>query len=383
MNRRPRFWLVSLILIYLAACQSGPGANPERNPTSPSPSPVVQSNPIPFQASPTPEILQTQASATLTIPDTPTPPPTVTATLDALPLFFPTPDETAATEENRPPLYPVPWSISPYDHFFFARPISADYPAEPLSDFRYGGVYFGPNEVHTGIDIDAPVGTPVLAAGPGTVVWAGIGLYSGSIYYPEDPYGLAVVIRHNFGYEGQQLYTVYAHMSEVDVVLGQWLKIGDQVGKVGRTGFTTGPHLHFEVRLGTNDFNSTRNPELWLVPPQGWGVLVGRVMDTRTGLLSEYTIYVTNLSSKRKWTVTTYGPLTVNSDEHYHENVVLSDLPAGVYELLVPYAGLDMKAQIQILPGQVTYFSFQGYTGYNFGLQAADAFSSTPTPPTP
>ena len=351
-------------------------------PATPSTPPMTTAAPslFPTQASPTAEILQPQASATSTIPAPATLLPTPTATLNAVQLSFTTPDETATTEENRPPLYPIPLAVSPYDHFYFARSISPDYNAEPLASYRYGGVFFGPKDVHTGIDLDNPIGTPVIAAGPGTVVWAGVGLFSGSIYNSGDPYGQAVVIRHDFGYEGQQLYTVYAHMSEIDVVLGEWLNTGDQVGKVGITGLTTGPHVHFEVRLGTNDFFSTRSPELWLVPGQGEGVLVGRVMDTHQNLLSEYTIYMTNLSSNHQYYVITYGPSTVNSDEHYHENVVLGDLPAGVYELLVPYAGLEMKAKIQILPGQVTCFSFQGYYGFNFGLHAVDAFSSTPTP---
>ena len=69
----------------------------------------------------------------------------------------------------RPPLYPVPWAISSYDHFYFARPIAADNVNWPLAEYRYGGVFFAPNVVHTGVDIDAEEGTPILAAGSGTV----------------------------------------------------------------------------------------------------------------------------------------------------------------------------------------------------------------------
>ncbi|MGE5463447.1 MAG: hypothetical protein ACM3PS_08830, partial [Syntrophothermus sp.] len=70
----------------------------------------------------------------------------------------------------RPPLYPIPWAVSAYDHFYFARPIAADNVNWPLADYRYGGVFFAPNIVHTGVDIDADKGTPILSAGPGTVV---------------------------------------------------------------------------------------------------------------------------------------------------------------------------------------------------------------------
>ena len=68
----------------------------------------------------------------------------------------------------RPPLYPIPWAMSPYDHFYFARPIAADMVNWPAADYRYGGVFFGRNIVHTGVDIPTPEGTPIMAAGPWT-----------------------------------------------------------------------------------------------------------------------------------------------------------------------------------------------------------------------
>jgi murein DD-endopeptidase MepM/ murein hydrolase activator NlpD len=210
----------------------------------------------------------------------------------------------------------------------------------------------------------------VLAAGPGTVVWAGIGLYSGSKFNLKDPYGLAVAIRHDFGYKDQPLYSVYAHMEEVDVIVGQWVNTGNVVGNVGDTGMTTGPHLHFEVRLGENDFWKTRNPEMWISPPQEYGVLVGRVMNTRGERLDSYLVMLKSLDTEKQYSVTTYGPLTVNSDAYFNENVVLGDLPAGVYELNIPYGALNRKVNIQILPGQITYFSFRGYYFYNFAPPA-------------
>jgi murein DD-endopeptidase MepM/ murein hydrolase activator NlpD len=282
----------------------------------------------------------------------------------------------------RPPLYPTPWAIGPFDHFYFARPIAANYPSEPVGDYRYGGTIFAPGAIHTGIDIPAPRYTPVLAAGPGTVVWAGVGLFNGSKYAVNDPYGNAVVIRHDFGYKGQPLYTVYAHMSAILVVVGQWVDVGDELGTVGSTGNTDGPHLHFEVRLGSDDFYSTRNPELWLAPPQGWGVLVGRLTDTRKIPLATFPVYVRSVQTNEPWTVWTYAASIVNSDSYYQENMVLSDLPAGAYEINVPYEGYPNKVVLQILPGQVTYFSFQGFYGFNFDLPPTPGadFTSTPTP---
>lgn len=112
----------------------------------------------------------------------------------------------------RPPLYETPWALGPHDHFYFNRPIASDVVNWPVADYRYGGTFFSSDIVHTGVDIPAPRLTPVLAAGPGRVVWAGYGLYYGN-NDPNDPYGLAVTIRHDFGFQGQRLYTVYAHIN--------------------------------------------------------------------------------------------------------------------------------------------------------------------------
>ncbi|MDZ4185369.1 MAG: hypothetical protein U1D97_10375, partial [Desulfuromonadales bacterium] len=69
----------------------------------------------------------------------------------------------------RPPLSDPPWALSPYDHFYFTRPIAADKVNWPLADYRYGGIFFGADIIHTGIDLPNPRGTPVMAAAPGKV----------------------------------------------------------------------------------------------------------------------------------------------------------------------------------------------------------------------
>ena len=92
----------------------------------------------------------------------------------------------------------------------------------------FGGGY----EFHTGIDIYAPHGSKVRATADGVVVLAG--------WYGD--YGKTVIIRHPSGY-----LTLYAHLSQIDVKEGQRVKAGDVVGRVGSTGRSTGPHLHYEV----------------------------------------------------------------------------------------------------------------------------------------
>ncbi len=86
---------------------------------------------------------------------------------------------------------------------------------------------------HPGVDIPAPIGTPVHAAAAGYVAWTRRGVQ----------YGNYVMIIHSDG-----LATLYAHLSRIDVVADQFIPRGGQVGLVGMTGLTTGPHLHFEVR---------------------------------------------------------------------------------------------------------------------------------------
>ena len=288
----------------------------------------------------------------------------------------------------RPPLYPVPWAMSPYDHFYFARPIAADNVNWPLAQYRYGGVFFAPDIVHTGVDIDAEQGTPILAAGAGTVVSADWGLYTEAPGNQADPYGQAVVVRHDFGYNDQALFTIYAHMSKIIAVVGQHVETGDVLGLVGDTGATTGPHLHFEIRLGRNTFYNTFNPELWMTPPQGWGVLVGRLMDEDNKLLNQFQVQVRpDPSGLPIRTVRTYGVGAVNSDAYYQENMVLSDLPAGVYKISVLYNDKEKQTWVEIFPGQVSYFTFKGENGFNTTRPSAptleflpQALPFTPTP---
>ncbi len=306
----------------------------------------------------------------------PLPLPSATPTIAPVRFVFPTPG-LMPESAWRPPLYEVPWAPTQNDHFFFIRPIAANEVNWADGTYRYGGIFFE-NVIHSGIDIAASEGTPIMAAGPGKVIWAGYGLFSGS-ESADDPYGLAVAIRHTFGYDGKTLYTVYAHMSEVHVLRGQSVDTGQVIGLVGRTGFATGFHLHFEVRLGENDFFTTYNPELWIAPPQGWGLLAGRIMGSGGQILIHQELTITNLESGRIWETVTYGdPLAVNADPYYRENFVVGDLPAGKYEVATPYLGRINRIQFEIFPGKVTYFIYQGREGFKFG--PPDSLRPTPIP---
>jgi murein DD-endopeptidase MepM/ murein hydrolase activator NlpD len=88
---------------------------------------------------------------------------------------------------------------------------------------------------HNGVDYGAPQGTPVRAVGDGVVAFAG---WRGG-------YGNVVEIQHGGGRS-----TLYAHLSRVEVKRGQRAEQGQRLGAVGQTGWATGPHLHFEFRIG-------------------------------------------------------------------------------------------------------------------------------------
>jgi uncharacterized protein YgiM (DUF1202 family) len=106
--------------------------------------------------------------------------------------------------------------------------------------------------LHTGVDIGAVTGTPIYAAGDGTVEF--------QQDREKEGYGRLTVLRHDNG-----LVTYYAHQDKMLVKRGDKVKAGDVIGYVGNTGLSTGPHLHFEVRTGVN--KETFDPDHFMVAP--------------------------------------------------------------------------------------------------------------------
>jgi len=94
--------------------------------------------------------------------------------------------------------------------------------------------FTGEEAFHPGIDIDAPYGTDIVAAGDGMVIQA----------EPDAGYGRSILIDH-----GDGITTRYAHLSKIFVVVGEQVKQDQIIGAIGMTGRTTGPHLHYEVRI--------------------------------------------------------------------------------------------------------------------------------------
>lgn len=123
-------------------------------------------------------------------------------------------------------------------------PISGYYNITSLYGNRFHPI-FKTNKFHAGIDIGAPLGTPITAAKSGIVIYSG---WQGG-------YGNCVMISH-----GDGLVTLYGHHSKNLVSVGQYVEVGQKIALCGSTGYSTGPHLHFEVRVN----GSTTNPLNWL-----------------------------------------------------------------------------------------------------------------------
>ena len=126
-------------------------------------------------------------------------------------------------------------------HGVFIQPVEARVSTE-FGLFRYTNGSSSARR-HTGIDLAAPAGTPVPASNAGRVIFAGEVIMTGN----------TVIIEHGGG-----LKTMYLHMSELDCEEGQMVEQGDIIGLVGSTGYSTGAHLHFEVRLGEYAINPWR-----------------------------------------------------------------------------------------------------------------------------
>lgn len=122
----------------------------------------------------------------------------------------------------------------------FRQPFSKEWPITQ----KYGEKIT--SSFHTGIDYGCPFGTNILASADGRVAFAG---------WDKTGYGNMVILQHNDG-----LATLYAHLSDISVILGQKVTQGTLLGHSGSTGNSTGPHLHFEARKTWSDYKSHFDP---------------------------------------------------------------------------------------------------------------------------
>jgi murein DD-endopeptidase MepM/ murein hydrolase activator NlpD len=254
-------------------------------------------------------------------------------------------------------------------HFLLDRPIAL--PGTDTIDrgYPYGSTAGGIREPHHGVEFYDPGGTPVLAAADGLVIFAGDD--SQTRLGPRlNFYGNIIVLEHHFLGNPRLVYTLYGHLSKIEVQTGQTVQSGEKIGEVGATGEATGSHLHFEVRVGDNKYDSTRNPVLWLKPLTGedgasYGVIAGRLVNA-----AGKTLYTANINiqyfldahqpQSAAFQVDTYlpGNQAVMGEELWNENFALGDIPAGNYRLSLMWNGVLYERWVVVVPGKLTFVVF-------------------------
>ncbi|MDX2160156.1 MAG: M23 family metallopeptidase [bacterium] len=262
-----------------------------------------------------------------------------------------------ARQFQPPPLVP-PLSRDPLgrDHFWLRRPVDSNaLNNRGLFYYAYGSD--GPENqwrIHAGIDMPNPIGETVRAAGSGTIV------YAAENFQSTYTYGKTVFIRHDFGYDGQPVFTLYAHLAAILVFEGQTIQAGDPIGLVGNTGRVSGPHVHFEVRVGEDTYGATFNPLLWMVPYVNTGVIAGRLSDRSGDLIMDADVTVRNYGTGLVTdTTTTYiyrgTAVDVNADPIWQENFVIGDVPVGRHEVVATINGERVSQVVTVVEGTTTF----------------------------
>ena len=274
-------------------------------------------------------------------------------------LFSPAPTAsptTTPTSETSCDPFSVDYCITE-GRFILERPIHP--PANDLVDetYLYGSTANGTREPHHGVEFPNRSGTPVYAAANGTVVFAGPD--NGAIYSPwPNFYGNLVVIQHK-----DNLFTLYAHLSKIDVTANGVVGAGTKIGEVGRTGVAIGSHLHFEVRRGNaQDYFATQNPELWLLPAKAangkpFGTLKISVLDEDHRLV-KYAEYTIRYSPSQKVVKSYYGITYSANMLNNEENAVLGELPAGRYRIAIERNGKVYERWVEVEWGKLTQVVF-------------------------
>jgi hypothetical protein len=339
-------FLVGLLFIVSVSCNFG---NRQIEPTAP------QQPDIEFPSSATTESLSTEQ------PPTETPLPTE---IEPEPTDIPTLEPTSLPQEPEPCQDDV---CTLNGSFLLARPIAPSGRNTIDPSYRYGDYRQSTRDTHRGVDFLNSTGTPVLAAAAGQVVVAGDDL--NTPYGPRlDFYGNLIVVEHNLAGISETLYTLYAHLSEVLVEVGDPVEIGQEIGLVGMSGGVPGSTLHFEVRLGENAYQAARNPELWLEPIIGGndkpsGTLAGSVLDEDGEYQDVDNIVIEQLAGPGlpaldQFYMRTYERSDLIGLSPWEESFAISELPPGSYQITFMLNGLQQRV-VEVLPGMLTMVDFQ------------------------
>jgi len=232
--------------------------------------------------------------------------------------------------------------------------------------YPYASTLNGTLDPHHGVEFQNPNGTPVYAAQSGEVIFAGsdsltvLGPFTGF-------YGNVVILEHTKLFEGKDIYTLYAHLSEIDVQEGQTVASGEILGRVGSTGAADGPHLHFEVRVEVNDYDHTVNPVLWFAPlppdeAQAKSMLVGLIQDRYGNPLKDFPLSLEKIGAdgliEQRFYPKTYTAARTNGHPVLGESFAVPDIPPGDYRLALIFGEL-YEIYFTITPGSLGFINLQ------------------------
>lgn len=320
----------------------------------------------------------TNPAPTPTQPTATIPPPIVIQPTANLPAFAPLPTndpkmvistetplpQATATLENlaSPTAIPLPtFTLPPNlvgtegEHYWLSRPVAFGGVVWTNKVYPYGSTRGGQLRPHHGVEFDVASNTEILATSDGVVVVAGPD--DALAYGPTTNfYGILVVIQHNFSHNGQPVFTLYGHLNQPLVAVGQNVTAGQVIGLSGATGVADGPHTHFEVRVGQNSYEATRNPLLWLLPFPDRGTITGRVIWPDGSLVYEAPVTLHRLDGDAPYAATTtYANESLNSDEFWNENFALDDIYAGLYEVVVKIGDKSFKVETWVYPRRTSF----------------------------
>ncbi len=338
----------------------------------PIPAILPNNNPQPTAniiASPSPVMLITATNSGPSQPDLP--PSTTPQAFSAqqLQTFVPpstvSPDDGTATALApvwHPPGLSVPIARNPWDHYWFVRPVSANYNNEGLGYYPYGSNGdLDDLRIHHGVDFPNPVGVEIHAAADGVVIWADKGHFNE--FESITAYGNCVVVQHDFGYNGEPMYTLYAHMSAIIATVGQRVTTGDVIGLIGATGQVTGPHVHFEVRVGRDSYFAVRNPMLWVAPYVDSGTVAGQITFANRRLVNDASLVLINRETGRVIQRTTsYAGFGAVADDNWKENFLFADVPAGKYIVTSRLENTTWYGEVEVLPGTTNWVALERTT---------------------
>jgi murein DD-endopeptidase MepM/ murein hydrolase activator NlpD len=249
-------------------------------------------------------------------------------------------------------------------HVWFQRPMTAA-DGNPYIDatYRYGSTMGGGLQQHQGIEFNNPAGTPVRAIGDGVVVFAGAAEQGSN----------TIAIRHDRQWEAQYVFSTYYHNSSLEAHPGQRVRAGDVIARVGHTGRATNEHLHLEVHVAPAQDSAaivhpdqrfpphTVNPQLWVEPLAGTGIVAGRVLDAAGQPAPGTRVYGLVLPYPEETPYSfaeTYGDRARGSPA-YGEHFAVGDVPAGVYMLGVKLGGKRVWRRVRVQPGMVSWVEFR------------------------